>query len=123
MFRFRQRLVFGQRHLRAEQEIREGPLVQHAVHDHRAVLHLEVKPIVLRPEPVKHGAVAVDPAEPLAGEIGQVLLADLELVDQFELLERIQGGEFRGADFVENNLKHPATLAMGGRFASAKCGR
>ena len=87
--------------------------MQHPVDDHRAIFHLEVEPVILRPEPVEHRPVAFDPAETLATQIFQVLLADLEFLEQLELLERLQLRELRRADFIENDLEHRVTLRSG----------
>ena len=66
MFGLGQLLIFGQRHFRAKQEIRKRPLVQQAVHHHRGVFDLEIEPVIFRPEPVKHLAVAADFAKALS---------------------------------------------------------
>ena len=104
VFGLGQRLVFGQWHLRAKQKIRKRPFVEQSVDHHRSVFDLEIEPVILGPEPVKHFAIAGDFAKAFAVEVIQIGLGHLERIEQIELLEDIQAGDFRSTDFIENDL-------------------
>ena len=94
--------------------------MQHPVDDDRAVLHLEVKPVVLRPEAIQQPPVAINFPKPISVQVIQIFLPDLELFEQFKLFERPQLRELGSADFVKNNLKHPVSLATARAMTSAK---
>ncbi len=113
MFGIRQCLVLGQWQLRAEHEIRKSSAVQNPMHDHRVLLHLEIKPVFLRPETIQHGAVPFDLPEALAAQVFKILLADLELLEQFKLLKRPETRKLGRTDFIEHDLEHPGTVNPG----------
>lgn len=122
MLRFRQFLVFAQRHLRTEEKIGKRSLVQHAMDDDGPLFHFEVEAVVLRPETVERFALAFDFAETVAIDAFEVLFRNLELVEQFELLESAELGNFRSADFVEDDLEHAGEAkrpAKAAKFQSA----
>lgn len=106
VLRFREFLVFANRHLRAEEEVREGALGEHAVDDDRAVLHLEIEAMVLRAKAIELLAVALQLSKTFAIEGFEVLFGNLELIEQFELLQGPELGDFGSADFVEDDLEH-----------------
>jgi hypothetical protein len=74
------------------------------------VLHLEVEAVFLGAETIESAAVALDYAEAVAAELFQVLAGHLELVNEFQLVEGAQAGEFRSADFIEDDLQHASIL-------------
>ena len=88
--------------------------------DDRAILHLEVKAVVLRPESIEQPPVAINFPESVTLQIVEIFLSHLEFLQQFKLFERLQLGELGSADFVKNNLKHSRRLATGRGIASAK---
>ena len=85
--------------------------MQDPVHDHRSLFHLKIKAIFLRPESIQDPPIPVDFSKSLAVEIVQILLAHLELFKQFELLKGAELGKLRGADFIEDDLKHALKLS------------
>lgn len=86
--------------------------------DDRAVLDLEIEAVVLRPEAVEDMPVPLEPAEPVAADVIEIVFRDPELLQQLQLLEDIQGGNLRRADLIENNLEHPKNLSR-----SLTCGK
>lgn len=109
---FCQFLVLGDRNLRTEQEVRECALMQHPVDDHLSVFHLEIKTIVARTEAIEHLAIALDAAEAVIVEGLEILFGNLELIEQFKLLEGVELGKLGGTDLVENDLEHAPVVCV-----------
>lgn len=80
------------------------------MHDHRAITHLEIKPIILRPEPIQHAPIAVDLPEAIPIQIFQILFSHSEFLKQLKLIKSPKSRNFRRADFVKNYLKHRRKL-------------
>jgi len=78
--------------------------MKYSVHNDRVVGHLEVDPAIIGAETIKCFAIAGEMAKAVAIEVAKIGLGDFKGIEQFELIERIHLGDFRRADFVEDNL-------------------
>src|ERR1035437_5491216 len=83
-------LLFGHRQLVAQQEVLERILVQDVVDVDRIALHIQIKPTVTRPQPVKLLLASVETPERFA-RVGQLLRPQPAI--------RLEGSELR--QFVE----------------------
>lgn len=81
--------------------------MQHPVHNHRLILHLKVKPILLRPETVKNMPIPLNPPKSVTPQPIKIRLTHPELLQQLQLLKSPQRRKLRRTDFIKNNLEHP----------------
>src|SRR5690554_2655231 len=88
--------------------------------DHGAVLHLEIEAVIFGPEAVERLPVALDFPKALVIELFQIPFRNLELIEQSELLERVEPRDLCGADFVEDDLQHGAETRRAGRALQRK---
>ena len=112
--------ILAQGHFRTEQEIGKCSLVQDAVDDNGAVLHLEIETVFLRPESMEDVAIPLDAPEFIAAQTVEILLRDAEFFEQLELLQGPQSGNFGGADFIEDDLEHIGSLSSSAPFGKAE---
>ena len=99
-----QSLILSKRKFRPEKKVRKGSPVQYPMHHHLLFRHFKVKAPLLGSKAVERLPVALDFSKAFIVEILQILLRDLEFIQQFKLLQRIQLGNFSRADFIEDDL-------------------
>ena len=103
-------ILAAKRQLGPEQKVLKRVLVKDAVDHHVVLEDLEVKAPVLGTKPVENPAITRDPAEAFVLEVREIVFGNLELIEERELLERIELGYLGCADFVEDDLKHEHML-------------
>lgn len=106
-----QRLILTEGEFRAEEEVGKGAFVEHAVNNDLLVDDFKIKAPVLSAKAVEGLAVTLDFTEAFIIEMLQIVFGDLEFIEEFQLLENIQLGNLSSTDFIEDDLKHSATLA------------
>jgi hypothetical protein len=99
-------IVLGHRKLRAEEEVADRVLVEHAMDEDAIGVFLKVDAMVAAAVAVQGAPVTANGAEVGSVEGIQVGGKDLELGEQVELEILREGAHLGGADGVEDNLEH-----------------
>ena len=78
--------------------------MEHPVHNHGMIEHFKVDSAIIGSESVECFSISDDLPKAITVKMSQIGLGDFKGIEEFELVERIHPGDFRCADFVEDNL-------------------
>jgi hypothetical protein len=104
VLRIGQCFVFSDGEFQAEKEVVKGPAVKDAVDDDLLVDGLEIEAPFLSAKSVKGFAIPLDLSKALVLKMLQVISRHLEFIEELELFEGVELGDFSRTDFVEDDL-------------------
>lgn len=84
-----------------------------AVDDHLFLVRLEIEAPVVRAKAVEDLPVAFDFSKAFVIEVLKIFLGYFEFIEELELFECAELGDFGSGDFIKNDLKHGLRLPQG----------